>query len=237
MATIISRIKRVAGMLRERPLRRAEYDERFSMSLRQWLIMHQKEIVFDKMTWMGTKIWKNPFDIWIYQEILHEIKPDVVIEIGSAYGGSTRYLADLLDLLGNGMVVSIDIDRSKYHLEHKRVIALTGNSSDPGIISRVEEICSGKKTMIIQDGGHSKAQVLSDLENYSRFVSLNSYFIVEDGIVDLFYPEDGLGFSEQGPLAAIEEFVSRHPEFQVDESRERYLMTYNPKGFLRRISV
>ena len=236
MREILSRLKRVKRILMEKPLRRDEYDERFAMTLRQWLIMHQKEIVFDKMTWMGTKIWKNPLDAWIYQEIIHEIRPDVVIEIGSAYGGSTRYFADLLGLVGKGIVVSIDIDRSKYHLEHERVIILTGNSSDPHIISQVKEICSGRRTMVIQDGGHSKAQVLSDLENYSEFVTLHSYFIVEDGIVDLFYPEDGLGFEEEGPLAAIEEFVSKRADFEIDRTMERYLITYNPKGFLKRIS-
>ena len=207
------------------------------MSLRSWLIMHQKEIVFNKVSWMGIPIWKNVLDAWVYQEIIHETKPDVVIEIGSQYGGSTKYLADLLEIIGNGMVISIDPCRAEYGLAHNRVCALTGKSADPDILAQVGERCRGKSVLVIQDGDHSKKQVLEDLNSYSRFVSLGSYFIVEDGIVDLFHNGDGLGFREEepGPLAAIEEFLGRHPEFIADMGRERYILTYNPKGFLKRI--
>jgi len=90
--------------------------------------------------------------------------------------------------------------------------------------------------LVVQDGDHSKKQALEDLENYSPFVSLYSYFIIKDGIVDLFHYGDGLGFQESGPLAAVEEFLSRNSNFIVDVSRERYVLTYNPKGFLKRVS-
>jgi cephalosporin hydroxylase len=206
------------------------------MSLRQWLIYHQKEIVFDQVTWMGTPIWKNPLDAWIYQEIIYEVQPDVIVEIGSRYGGGTKYLANLLDMLGKGMVISIDIDRSVYNFDHERVKVLTGNSSAPKIISEVAGMCRGKTVLVIQDGDHRKKQALEDLENYSRFISVNSYFIMEDGIVDLFHHDDGLGFQDAGPLAAVEEFLSRNSHFAIDPTRERYILTYNPKGFLKRIS-
>ena len=184
---------------------------------------------------MGVPIWKNPLDTWIYQEILFEVKPDVVVEIGSRFGGSTKFFANMLDIIGKGEVISIDNHRADFKLTHPRLVLLNGKSSDPDILSRVTEQCSGKKVFLIQDGDHRCAQVLEDLENYSRFVSLGSYFIVEDGIVDLFHEGDGLGFKEEGPLAAVEKFLSIHDEFIVDESRERYLITYNPKGYLKRI--
>jgi len=219
-----------------KPLRRKSYQKKFKMSLRQWLIYHQDKIVFDQVSWMGTPVLKNPLDAWIYQEIIHEVKPDIIIEIGSKFGGGTKYLANLLDIIDKGMVISIDIDRSEYNLSHKRVEELTGNSSDPIIISRVASLCRGKTALVIQDGGHSRKQALEDLENYSQFVSINSYFIMEDGIVDLFHDGDGLGFQEDGPLTAVEEFLSRNSHFEIDHSRERYILTYNPNSFLRRIS-
>ncbi len=219
------------------PLRRAEYHRKYAMSLRNWLIYHQKEIVFEAVSWMGIQALKNPLDAWIYQEILYEIQPDVVVEIGSRYGGSTKYFADLLEIIGNGTVISIDPDRGEYALAHKRVLALTGRSTDPEILAHVKEYCSGKTVLVMHDGDHRKKQVLEDLEAYAPLVSSGSYYIVEDGIVDLFHHGDGLGFKEEdpGPLAAVEEFLSRHPEFMVDESRERYVLTYNPRGFLKRL--
>ena len=229
-------INKYWNRVRQKPLRRKSYQERYSMSLREWLIYHQREIVFTKVSWMGTRILKNPLDAWIYQEIIHEVQPDVIVEIGSRYGGGTKYFADLLDILGKGMVISIDIDRSVYNLDHERVKVLTGNSSDQKIISEVADLCRGKAVLVIQDGDHRRKQALEDLENYSKFVSINSYFIMEDGIVDLFHHGDGLGFQEEGPLAAVEEFLSRNSHFVIDSSRERYILTYNPKGFLKRIS-
>jgi len=223
----------------DKPLRRKSYHEKYKMSLRDWLIYHQKEIVIKQVTWMGTPIFKNVLDAWIYQEIIYEIQPDVIVEIGSGYGGSTKYFANLLDILNKGKVISIDKDRSIYNVEHKRVTALTGSSSDPEIVAKVAEACDNKAALLIQDGDHSRQQVSEDLENYSKFISLNSYFIVEDGIVDLFHYGDSLGFEEEedGPLAAVEEFLEHHPEFEIDSVRERYLLTYNPKGFLKRIAV
>ena len=220
------------------PLRRESYEKKYAVTLREWLIHHQKEIVFDRMTWMGIKIWKNPLDTWIYQEIIYEVKPDIIVEIGSRYGGSTKFFADLLQIMGNGTVISIDPHRDDYTLEHERVISLTGKSSDPDILSKVAELCRDKKVFVIQDGDHSKAQALEDLENYSGFVSIDSYFIMEDGIVDLFHEGDGLGFKEKepGPLAATEAFLEKNPRFISDIDRERYILTYNPKGFLKRIA-
>ncbi len=221
--------------MKENPLRREAYDRRYEMTLRNWLLHHQERIVLTQVTWMGLPAWKNPLDCWIYQEIIHAVKPDAIVEIGSRYGGSTQYFADLLELLGKGIVISIDIDRSFYQCRHNRVIALTGNSSDPDIVEAVRFHCQGKTVLVIQDGDHRKTQVLRDLENYSSLVTPGSYFIVEDGIVDLFHPDDGLGFDEEGPLAAVEEFLTQNGDFVVDESRERYLLTYNPRGFLKKI--
>ena len=212
-----------------------EYHRKYKKTLREWLVFHQKEIVFKQVNWMGTQILKNPLDIWVYQEIIYEVKPDVIVEIGSKYGGSTKYFANLLDLLDNGIVVSIDIDRSKYHLEHKRVHVLTGDSASPEIVAAVTRLCQDKTVLVIQDGDHRKQQVLKDLENYAPLVTNGSYYIVEDGIVDLFHFGDGLGFKDPCPLAAVEEFLATHSEFIVDKEKERYMLTYNPNGFLKRV--
>lgn len=219
---------------RYRPIRKG-YRIWNKMSLYQWLIYHQKNVVYEKSHWMGIKAWKNPMDSWIYQEILYDVKPDVVIEIGSMEGGSTLFLANMLDLIGKGQVISIDINRDRYKAEHPRIVVLTGDSSSPEIVKKVSELCKDKSVLVMHDGGHSRDQVFKDLEAYSGLVSVGSYFIVEDSIIDLMKPGDGIGSPGDGPLVAIDEFLSNNSNFIIDKERERYVMTYNPNGFLKRI--
>ena len=214
---------------------RREYRQLFRLSLRRWLLYHQSQVVYDRCSWMGLKAIKNPLDAWIYQEIIHEVRPDVVIEIGSAAGGGTLYLAHLLDIIGSGLVVSIDNDRSTFAAEHERIVTVTGHSSAPETLASVRTFCADKRVLVIHDADHHRDQVLEDLLSYSPLVSVGSYFIVEDGIVDLFRPHELLGVLYDGPLAATEEFLRRNPDFEVDRERERYLLTYNPRGFLRRV--
>lgn len=211
------------------------YRRIFRMTLKQWLIYHQKKIVFDQCRWMGARALKNPFDSWIYQEIIYEVKPDVIIEIGSNEGGSTLFLAHILDLIGNGIVISIDIDRSKFSVKHDRIRVITGDSSAPETVRAVKELCHDRRTLIIHDGNHESDHVLKDLRAYEGLVTIGSYLIIEDGIVDFFVLGDGMGQRFHGPFVATEIFLKENNNFVVDKSRERYLLTYNPKGFLKRI--
>lgn len=222
----------IRRMLRPMP---REYRYWRQTSLFDWMIYHEREIAFNSCHWMGIPAFKNPLDAWIYQEIIWYVKPDVVIEIGSASGGSTLYLAHLLDLIGQGEVISIDCDRSTFQAAHPRIITVTGNSSAPDIVRTVAQRCNEKSVLIIHDGDHSRQQVLNDLISYASLVSLNSYFIVEDGIIDLFGPNDGIGTVSEGPLVAIDQFLQLNNQFEIDQSKERYLLTYNPHGFLKRI--
>jgi cephalosporin hydroxylase len=142
-----------------------------------------------------------------------------------------------MDLLGQGEVISVDIDRSKFCVSHPRISLVTGDSASETVVSQVVEKCKGKRVLVLHDGGHDKEQVLKDLAAYAPLVSVGSYLIVEDGIMDVMYPGDGIGTAEPGPLAACEEFLANNPAFVVDESRERYVITYNPKGFLKRVKA
>jgi cephalosporin hydroxylase len=209
--------------------------EHLKTTIRDWLIYHQKHIVFKQCRWRGVLALKNPLDSWIYQEIMHETRPDIVVEIGAYCGGSTLYLANLLDLQGHGQVLSLEIDRSKYQApEHPRITKLDGDCSDPPMVKRVHGLCSGKKVMIIHDGDHK--QVGRDLELYWDLVQVGQYLIVEDTLVDVLgvsvFPAYGAG----GPGKGVAEFMARHPgKFVVDVNREKYLITYNPGGFLKRV--
>jgi cephalosporin hydroxylase len=184
---------------------------------------------------MGVRAAKNPFDSWIYQEILFQVQPDILVEVGSLEGGSTLFFAQLMDLIGKGAVVSVDKDRSNFQIKHPRVTAITGDSSSSEVVRQVSQICAGKSVLVVHDADHRKEQVLMDLSNYSRLVTIGSYLIVEDGIIDLFTPGDGIATFEEGPLSAIEEFLKLNSDFVIDKNCERYILTYNPNGFLKRI--
>ena len=212
------------------------YAEKYGMSVADWMIYHQDEVHFEKMRWMGIPILKNPLDLWIYQEILWDVKPEIFIEIGSLSGGSTAFFCHLFDILGQGEVLSLDIDRSTFQVEHPRLTCLTGDCSSPEIVEEVHRLARGKKTLVLHDGDHRKDPVLRDLRLYADLVTVGSYLIVEDGVVDVFDRRHSkLGWDKPGPLAAAREFLEEDDRFEIDQERERYLITYSPGGFLRRV--
>ena len=216
----------------------SEYSLLNERSLADWLDYHQRQVVFDQVTWMGIPTLKNVLDLWVYQELIVKIKPDWIIEMGSFQGGSTLYLAQLLENIGHGRVLSIDIDHSQFKTVHPRITMLTGSTQDAGVIKQVYQECGDKKVMIIHDADHTKSMVLADLHSYADLVSKDSYFIVEDGIVDLFAQGTLLGdvMGGPGPLPAIREFIVADQRFVIDRQCERYLLTYNPNGYLKKIS-
>jgi cephalosporin hydroxylase/glycosyltransferase involved in cell wall biosynthesis len=223
---------------------RQAYHERYESSLRDWLFYHQQHIVFSQSRWQGIPTWKNPLDLWVYQQLLYDLKPDILIEIGSQYGGSTLYFAHVFDAIGKGQVISIDIDRTRYQSQHARIVAITGDSGSPEVVDQVRTLCREKQVVLIHDGSHRYANVLRDLHLYAEFIPVGSYMIVEDGIVDIYPTEPDRPttnpvfeprFQEQGPLWAITDFLKKNADFEVDSSQERYWLTYSPQGFLKRV--
>lgn len=185
---------------------------------------------------MGVPTLKSVLDAWIYQEILAEVRPDTIVELGSWAGGSTLYLAHLCDALGHGRVVSVDHDRSAWRVSHPRIAVVTGDTASPETHDAVRELIGDGRALVIHDAGHHAATVRRDLEAFAPLVAVGSYLIVEDGVVDLFEP--GRGISDRttpGPLVATRAFLAEHPEFVSDKSRERYWVTYNPDGYLKRV--
>jgi cephalosporin hydroxylase len=183
--------------------------------------------------WMGVAALKCPFDLWVYQEILHEIKPDIVLETGTARGGSALFLASMFDLLGSGEVISIDIVRRPEWPAHPRVTYLTGSSTSDPILAEVRRRIAGRsRVMVILDSDHKKDHVLDELRVYAPLVSQGSYLIVEDTNINGRPVFPGFG---PGPGEAVDEFLAGNAGFVRDESRERFFVTFNPGGYLRRV--
>jgi len=216
----------------------SEYQNLNQMTLSGWLDYHQKNVVFDKVSWMGIPTLKNVLDLWVYQELIYSLRPDLIIEMGSFKGGSTLYLAQMLEQIGHGCIISVDLDHSHFMASHTRITTVTGSTQDPAIIERLKGEASGRSVMIIHDADHSRNMVLADLQTYADLVSKNSYFIVEDGVVDLFAEDTLLGstMGGPGPLPAVRKFLEQDQRFIIDRSCERYLLTYNPCGYLKKIA-
>lgn len=186
------------------------------------------------VNWLGYRATKCPFDLWTYQEIVVETRPDLIVEAGTRLGGTSVFLATIFDLLGSdGRVVTIDVDFDRRLPKHPRIEYLTGSSLDRPIVDRVHEAAAGKRTMLILDSLHTAEHVGAELGLYADIVSPGCYLIVEDMNVNghPVLPDYG-----PGPTEAVEAFLAATDKFVVDRDRERFLLTLNPGGYLRRVA-
>lgn len=208
-------------------------EDSLDLSLRQ-LISVMQDRIMNESTYFGIETWKNPIDFWIYQEILYEVNPDVIIEIGNHAGGSTLALAHLCDCLGHGRVVGLDLSHANISPQirsHARIALLEGEAC--ASFDQVRNLVSPEdQVLVIEDSSHTFKNTLAVLETYAPLVKPGGYFIVEDGICH--HGLDGGPFP--GPYEAVEAFVSQQNGFVIDRSREAFLLTWNPKGFLRRVA-
>jgi cephalosporin hydroxylase len=184
--------------------------------------------------WLGTRILKCPLDLWIYQEIVHELRPDFIIETGTAYGGSAHYLGTLCDLVGAGQVITIDIEAQPGRPSHPRVEYVLGSSVDRQLVARIKaKIAGARRVLVILDSDHSRDHVLAELKVWGDVVTPGSYCIVEDSNING-HPVD-VKFGP-GPMEAIDLFLAADTRFQIDAAREKFLLTFNPRGYLKRLT-
>ena len=188
--------------------------------------------IINQTSYFGIKTLQSPLDFWVYQEVLHETKPDVLVEVGNFCGGSTLALAHLLDALGHGRIIGVDINHAGVPdlvRNHPRISLIEGDAC--GAYDTVKSlIAPAERTMVIEDSSHTFDNTLAVLRRYSQLVKPGDYLIVEDGICHHGLP---VGPSP-GPYEAVEAFVHECSDFEIDRDRESFLITWNPKGYLRR---
>ncbi|MBI4665192.1 MAG: hypothetical protein HY751_02145 [Nitrospinae bacterium] len=188
------------------------------------------------VSWLGYFAIKNPLDLWIYQEIITERQPDIILETGTLMGGSAYFMACICQLLGKGRVITVDVKGEQtvgsWRPVHPLITYMRGFSTDPAIVEAVQKECEGKTVMVILDSDHSRKNVNAELAAYAPLVSVGQYLIVEDSNVNghPVLPEHG-----EGPYEAIEDFLSANLDFVTDLARERFMFTLNPNGYLLRV--
>ena len=188
---------------------------------------------FGRITWLGNPIWQNVLDLWTIQETIAEVRPQLLIECGTNRGGSSLFFAHLMDLLGQGEIITIDVEKL-HSLSHPRITYLLGSSTSPQIVAQVKERASRTRgpVFVILDSDHSQAHVAAELAVYAPLVTPGSFCLVQDGVIDTLPMMAGCS---PRPLPAIDEFVAAHPEFEIDHQRcERFLVSHHPRGWLRR---
>ncbi|MEO1083897.1 MAG: CmcI family methyltransferase [Acidobacteriota bacterium] len=209
-------------------------EDHLDMTLREWIQHFQDQVVQTELNYRGVTILKNVMDLWVYQELIHLIRPEVVIEIGSKHGGSALWFADTLSWIG-GEVLSIDLKSPSLEaagaVKPKNLTFLEGDSVAPETVDAVRTWCRGRRAMVVADGDHSAGHVLRELEIYAEWVPAGGYFIVEDGIVDVMRWEQFC----PGPVEGVRRFLETRDDFEVDRECEKMILTYNPGCFLRRI--
>jgi cephalosporin hydroxylase len=198
-------------------------------------------------TWMGRPIIQYPQDMIAMQEIIWQVKPDLIIETGIAHGGSIIYYASILELIGKGEVLGIDIDIREHnraeierHPMSKRIHMLQGSAISGDIIEQVKPYVAGKKTiMVCLDSNHTHAHVLKELELYAPFVTVGSYLVAFDTIVEdlpaSLYHDRPWSVGDN-PKTAVREFLRSNDHFIINEEIDnKLLVSVAPSGYLKRI--
>jgi cephalosporin hydroxylase len=187
-----------------------------------------------KVTYRGIKMIKNPFDYLLYQMIINEVKPDLIIEVGTNHGGTALYMSDMLDLIGKGEIHTIDVTEypmDERVINNKRIKRFLG-----GYQAYDLKNCEGyEKILVIDDGSHLYEHTLEILQKFQDVVTPDSYFIVEDGaLIHIGLTKDYGG----GPVRAIEEFLQTNDNYIIDRNWCDFFgknATFNTNGFLKKV--
>lgn len=209
-----------------------------------WTKVATEHKIMYEPTWLGRPIIQFPNDVLAIQELLWKIQPDVVIETGVAHGGSLVLSASILQLIGKGKVIGVDIEIRAHnrkaieeHPLHHRIELIEGSSIEEETLSAVRKsMGDAKVVMVFLDSNHAESHVLRELELYSALVSPGSYIVAHDGAQGWVWeiPRGKPGWKADNPLGAIHKFLANHPEFQIDSGPTRFGMTCSPDGWLKK---
>jgi cephalosporin hydroxylase len=186
-------------------------------------------------TWLGAPVHTAPTDLLAYQEIVSRVRPDWVVDIGTNDPGRATFLASICELIGNGRVLSIRDDgcaESGGPPPHQRLQCCTGTALDPGVRDRVHALVGPRNAVVVLGARADRATTSAQFEAYADLTGIGSYVIVTDTIVNgrPVWPSHG-----PGPGEAVKQILTSHGEFVADPAMEKYALSFNPGGFLRRV--
>lgn len=229
--------------------RQSAADNEFRKLGTRWIIAGARHKYTYQFTWMGRPIIQFPQDMVAMQEIIWQVRPDLIIETGIAHGGSLIYYASLLELIGgDGQVLGIDVDIRPHnraeierHPMFKRIQMIQGSAVDEHTAQQVRAVAKGRQRVLVAlDSNHTHEHVLKELELYSPLVTKGSYLVVFDTVVEDMpkeqFPDRPWG-PGNNPKTAVWEFLKQNRRFVIDEEIEnRIQITVAPDGYLKCIA-
>ena len=211
-----------------------------------WIKSATQHRLMYEPTWLGRPVIQFPMDIVAMQELIWSARPDLIIETGVAHGGSLVLSASILELLGHGKVVGVDIEIRAHNraaieshpLAH-RIQLIDGSSVAEETFSRVLDLVNGSSNvMVVLDSNHTEAHVLRELELYGSLVSPGGYMVAHDGaqawVWDI--PRGKAEWRHDHPLSAIQRYLAGHPEFVQEQRWTRLGITSSPGGWLKKVA-
>ncbi len=190
--------------------------------------LHYRLLFKDPPRWRGILTLKFPSDLILYAQVIYENKPDFIVETGTKYGGSACFFADVLNLDGEGYVITIDPNDRTY-LDHPNITYLQGSSIDPRIVDKVRDIVGNGSVMVSLDSIHTSRHVRRELWHYSKIVTRGQYLVVED-LCD----KRGNIKENRGPAPAVELFLRRNRRWKRIPLEQQFPATVTKYGWLRR---
>ena len=227
-----------------------------SLGLDDDIFKKSKDLIYDLdaydynylWTWMGVPIIQLPADIMATQEVIWKTKPDIIIETGVARGGSLLFMASILEIIGKGKVIGVDIDIRKHnrdsieaHPLSKRINLVEGGSVDTDILAEVRShIRKDSKVMVVLDSDHSRSHVLNECRAYGPMVTQGCYLVVADTLVGHVEEKDAptnrskLWFKGNDPLSATNDYLKENDRFEIDdEINGKLVLSSSPGGYLK----
>jgi cephalosporin hydroxylase len=231
----------------EQGIAKLRADEEFRTQSRAWMRASVARRYSYHFRWLGRPVIQYPQDLIAMQELIVAVRPDLVIETGIAHGGSLVFYASILELLGHGRALGIDIEIRSHnrqaleaHPLRHRYELIEGSSIAPEVVAEVRRRAEGQRVLVVLDSNHTHAHVLAELRAYAPLVSVGSYCVVMDTIVEEMpaeaYPDRPWG-PGNNPWTAVRDFLAEQPGFEVDADLDAKLqLTQCAGGWLKRIA-
>jgi cephalosporin hydroxylase len=220
--------------------------EGFKLVAELWTRVFCENKLSYQPTWLGIPIIQYPEDIVMMQELIWKVRPDVIIETGVAHGGSAIFFSSMLNLIGKGRVIAIDIEirqhnkvTIKSHPLSRSITLIEGSSVADKVIAEVKSLIKPEeRVLVVLDSNHAYDHVIKEMTLYAPLIADGSYMVVMDGIGEMVWdiPSGKKEWRDHWPLRAIREFLLKNPEWESDDYYTRLQVTSSPMGFLRKLN-